>query len=102
MTQQYISIFRLFTLALSVIFWYIIIIILCKRGNLTMNTKELRVFAEEIRVETLYELAHLGFGHIGGAMSIVELLAVLERRLPRCQLLGIGEQLQASVHNLGY
>lgn len=41
------------------------------------KNKQLRVFAEEIRVETLHELAHLGFGHIGGAMSIVELLAVL-------------------------
>jgi len=37
----------------------------------------LRVFAEEIRLETLRELGHLGFGHIGGAMSVVELLAVL-------------------------
>lgn len=41
------------------------------------NYKALRVFAEEIRVETLKELAHLGFGHVGGAMSVVELLAVL-------------------------
>ena len=41
------------------------------------NNKALRVFAEEIRVETLKELAHLGFGHVGGAMSVVELLAVL-------------------------
>ncbi len=39
--------------------------------------KELRVFAEEIRVETLKEFAHLGFGHVGGAMSIIETLAVL-------------------------
>ena len=41
------------------------------------RNKKLRVFAEEIRVETLREIAHLGFGHIGGALSIVELLAVL-------------------------
>jgi len=41
------------------------------------KNKALRVFAEEIRVETLKELAHLGFGHVGGAMSVVELLAVL-------------------------
>ena len=41
------------------------------------TNKELRVFAEEIRVETLREIGHLGFGHIGGALSIVELLAVL-------------------------
>lgn len=44
------------------------------------QNKALRVFAEEIRVETLKELAHLGFGHIGGSMSIVELLAVLYGR----------------------
>ena len=30
------------------------------------KNKDLRVFAEEIRVETIKELAHLGFGHIGG------------------------------------
>lgn len=41
------------------------------------QAKTLRVFAEEIRLETLEELGHLGFGHIGGAMSIVETLAVL-------------------------
>ncbi len=39
--------------------------------------KELRVFAEEIRTETLWELGNLGFGHVGGSMSIVETLAVL-------------------------
>lgn len=37
----------------------------------------LRVFAEEIRVETLKEIGNLGFGHVGGSMSVVELLAVL-------------------------
>ncbi len=41
------------------------------------QNKAIRVFAEEIRVETLEELAHLGFGHVGGSMSVVELLAVL-------------------------
>ncbi len=41
------------------------------------RSKELRIFAEEIRVETLKELAHLGFGHVGGSMSVVETLAVL-------------------------
>jgi len=44
------------------------------------QNKALRVFAEEIRVETLRELAHLGFGHVGGSMSVVELLAVLYGR----------------------
>lgn len=41
------------------------------------DSKSLRVFAEEIRLETIKELAELGFGHIGGSMSVVELLAVL-------------------------
>ena len=41
------------------------------------KNKELRVFAEEIRVETLKELANLGFGHIGGSLSIADALAVL-------------------------
>ena len=38
---------------------------------------ELRKFASEIRLETLKEFKHLGFGHVGGSMSIVEILAVL-------------------------
>ncbi|MDR2529912.1 MAG: transketolase [Oscillospiraceae bacterium] len=42
-----------------------------------MNTEQLTAFAREIRVTTLRELAVPGFGHIGGAMSIVETLAVL-------------------------
>ncbi len=41
------------------------------------KNKAVRVFAEEIRVETLKEFAALGFGHVGGAMSIIETLAVL-------------------------
>jgi transketolase len=39
--------------------------------------KQLERFAIEIRLETLKEIKNLGFGHIGGAMSIVEVLAVL-------------------------
>lgn len=39
-----------------------------------MNEKE---FALQIRVECLRAFQSLGFGHIGGAMSIAELLAVL-------------------------
>jgi transketolase len=39
--------------------------------------KQLEKFATEIRLETLKEIKNLGFGHIGGAMSIVETLAVL-------------------------
>ena len=45
--------------------------------NKTQKLMDLRVFAEEIRVLTLKEFAYTGFGHIGGSMSIVELLAVL-------------------------
>ncbi len=39
--------------------------------------KELEIFAAQIRLETFKELATLGFGHIGGAMSIADALAVL-------------------------
>jgi len=45
--------------------------------------KELEIFATKIRIETLKELGYLGFGHIGGAMSIVELLAVLYGKVMR-------------------
>ncbi|HBG02187.1 MAG TPA: transketolase [Firmicutes bacterium] len=41
------------------------------------DQKRLADFARQIRVTTLKELGHLGFGHLGGAMSVVELLAVL-------------------------
>ncbi len=41
------------------------------------KNKSIRVFAEEIRVESLKEFAHLGFGHVGGSMSVIETLAVL-------------------------
>jgi len=39
--------------------------------------KELEIFATEIRIETMETFTHLGFGHVGGAMSIVDTLAVL-------------------------
>lgn len=39
--------------------------------------QELRVFAQEIRLETLKTIGSLGFGHVGGSMSIVDALAVL-------------------------
>ena len=42
-----------------------------------LRYQQLRVFAEEIRVKTLQTFAHIGFGHIGGAMSIVEAVALL-------------------------
>jgi transketolase len=41
------------------------------------RSKELEIFALKIRIETLKEIGGLGFGHIGGAMSIVDTLAVL-------------------------
>lgn len=40
-------------------------------------TRELRVIAEGIRLVTLQTFANLGFGHVGGAMSIIETLATL-------------------------
>ena len=39
--------------------------------------KELEIFAAQIRLETFKELTTLGFGHVGGAMSIADVLAVL-------------------------
>ena len=39
--------------------------------------KELKVFAIKIRMETIRALGNLGFGHIGGSMSIADTLAVL-------------------------
>jgi len=44
---------------------------------------QLKKFATEIRLETLKEIKNLGFGHIGGAMSIVETLAVLYGKVMR-------------------
>ncbi|WP_312688126.1 transketolase [Kosakonia sp.] len=41
------------------------------------NLEEVRQFARDIRVATLKSLTHLGFGHYGGSMSVVETLAVL-------------------------
>ncbi len=43
---------------------------------MTQDTK-LRLFAEEIRVATLKLFEARGFGHVGGAMSVVEMVAVL-------------------------
>ena len=42
-----------------------------------MTVAQLTDFAREIRVATLKSLVHLGFGHFGGSMSVVETLAVL-------------------------
>ena len=38
---------------------------------------ELRVFAAEIRLETLKVIASRGFGHVGGSMSMADAMAVL-------------------------
>lgn len=42
-----------------------------------MNEMELKKFAAQIRVDLLKMLKHRRYGHIGGAMSIIETLAVL-------------------------
>ncbi|POT59821.1 transketolase [Citrobacter amalonaticus] len=42
-----------------------------------MNVNEVTQLAREIRIATLKSLTHLGFGHFGGSMSVVETLAVL-------------------------
>ncbi|KUO75252.1 MAG: hypothetical protein APF77_22310 [Clostridia bacterium BRH_c25] len=39
--------------------------------------KELEKFAARIRLETMKEFRALGFGHVGGSMSIIDTLAVL-------------------------
>lgn len=39
--------------------------------------KKLNIFATKIRIETIRQIAIRGFGHIGGAMSICDVLAVL-------------------------
>ena len=41
------------------------------------DTRDLRVVAEGIRLVTLQTFANIGFGHIGGSMSIIETLAAL-------------------------
>lgn len=42
-----------------------------------MDNKELKKFALQIRIATLKEFRNLGFGHVGGSLSICDLLAVL-------------------------
>ncbi|WP_186429553.1 transketolase [Clostridium sp. BSD9I1] len=39
--------------------------------------KELKAFALNIRIETLKAIGTLGFGHLGGAMSVADAIAVL-------------------------
>ncbi|MBT2697575.1 transketolase [Bacillus sp. ISL-40] len=42
-----------------------------------MDLQKVDAFRDEIRLKTLKELYHLGFGHYGGSLSIIEVLAVL-------------------------
>ena len=46
----------------------------------TINTKELQVFAARIRMAALEAIHSLGSGHVGGALSIADVLAVLYGR----------------------
>lgn len=41
------------------------------------EVKDLKVFATQIRIETVKMLGNLGFGHLGGALSIADTIAVL-------------------------
>ena len=47
-------------------------------------TREIQVVADGIRLVTLQTLSYVGFGHIGGAMSVIEALAVLYCGEMRC------------------
>lgn len=44
---------------------------------MSFNLIEVERLRDEIRLSTLKELHHLGFGHYGGSLSIIEALAVL-------------------------
>lgn len=46
--------------------------------------KELKRFAAQIRIEELNMFSHLGFGHVGGALSSTDLLAVLYGAVMKC------------------
>ncbi len=43
----------------------------------TVDFDQMRRLAADIRIETLRALAEVGFGHVGGSMSIADVLAVL-------------------------
>ena len=47
------------------------------RPKVWKRVHELKVFAEEIRVETLKIIHSRGFGHVGGSMSLADAMAVL-------------------------
>ena len=42
-----------------------------------VNINKLKRFAADIRIETIKMFATAGYGHIGGSMSIADVLAVL-------------------------
>lgn len=44
---------------------------------MALDMQKLERFRDQIRLHTLKELHHLGFGHYGGSLSIIEVLAVL-------------------------
>ena len=44
---------------------------------MNVDVKEVERLRDEIRLNTLKQLHHLGFGHYGGSLSIIEALAVL-------------------------
>lgn len=48
-----------------------------ERGIEMSSEKELKKFAAEIRLETVKCIKRRGFGHVGGCMSIADVLAVL-------------------------
>jgi transketolase len=52
--------------------------------NIEKESKDLRVVAEGIRLVTLQTFSNIGFGHVGGAMSIIEALAALYGGEMRC------------------
>ncbi len=41
------------------------------------ETRGLEDFADQIREKTIYTIGHLGIGHVGGSLSIADLLALL-------------------------
>ena len=41
------------------------------------KTEELKRIARAVRFDTVAAIGHLGVGHVGGCLSIVELLTVL-------------------------
>lgn len=48
-----------------------------------MNLQELKEFAANIRIGTLEQIGALGFGHLGGALSVADTLAVLYGQVMR-------------------